>query len=131
MLIVSVVLNQGNLRRKMGFNTTVVVMNDNLHLIEKDPEFGKRLAQAIMRLDGEDKPANVAAYGAQCIAANAATVIETHHNSSTAIVAVGGNYAHVLGWAGDVPHHTDEGKLACLKALAEAMGYRLVKKGEK
>jgi len=33
----------------MGYNTTVVVMNDALGSIEKDPEFGKNLVRAVLR----------------------------------------------------------------------------------
>ena len=117
----------------MGWNTTVVVMNDALGDIEKDAEFGKKLVAAINGLslrEERDKGINVSATNGNSISCNAATVIETHDNRSTAIVAVGGNYAHVLGWAGDVLHHTEEGKLACLKALAEEMGFSLVKKAK-
>lgn len=118
----------------MGFNTTVIVMNDALGDIEADREFGKKLVAAIHGLslrEDRDKGINVSARNGNSISGNAATVVETHHADSTAIVAVGGNYAHVLGWAGNVPHHKDEGKLACLKALAEEMGFSLVKKAKK
>lgn len=118
----------------MGFNTTVVVMNDALGDIENDRDFGKKLVAAINGLnlrEDRDKGIDVSARNGNSISCNAATVVETHHAGSTAIVAVGGNYAHVLGYAPDVPHHTEEGKLACLKALAEEMGFSLVKKGKK
>lgn len=31
----------------MGLNTTVVILNDDLHRIEKDKDFGWKLAEAI------------------------------------------------------------------------------------
>jgi len=34
----------------MGWNSTVVVMNDALGYIEEDPEFGTKLARAISKL---------------------------------------------------------------------------------
>lgn len=34
----------------MGYNTTVLVLNDSLGAIEEDPEFGKNLARTIYRM---------------------------------------------------------------------------------
>ena len=75
----------------MGFNTTVVVMNDALGDIASDPEFGARLARAI-QLVSRDKPVVVSA-GRY---ANAATVIETHHADYEVLVRVGGNRGEVV-----------------------------------
>ena len=103
----------------MGFNTAVLVLNDVLGEIEKDAKFGEKLADAIKQKSGNE-PVSILGGGVK--------VIETHHNSSTAIVAMGGNYATVLAWGPDVSHHTEEGQLVLLKALAEKHGYRLAKK---
>lgn len=103
----------------MGFNTTVVVLNDVLGEIEKDEKFGEKLADAIKSLSGPD-PVSMLGGGVK--------VLETHHNSSVAVVAVGGNYGTVLAWGPDVSHHTHEGQEKLLKALAEKLGYRLTKK---
>jgi len=68
----------------MGMNTTVVILNDALHQIENDPEFGKNLSHSIMtHHNGGDVRA-----GNHC---NAAQVIETHHADDNVIVVVGGN----------------------------------------
>jgi len=76
----------------MGYNTTVIVMNDALGQIENDPEFGKKLAAAIRANGLRNKPVDVdAGYHG-----NAATVIETHHADFTAVVGVGGNTGIVL-----------------------------------
>ncbi len=75
----------------MGFNTTVVVLNDALGDIEKDPNFGKKLVRAIMEVQ-RGKPVDVSA-GCH---ANAALVVETHHADHDVIVAVGGNYGRVM-----------------------------------
>lgn len=75
----------------MGWNTTVVVMNDALNSIEKDPDFGRKLALACLRaIDG--KPHDVSAGGH----VNAATVIETHHADTLVTVEVGHNFGRVV-----------------------------------
>lgn len=80
----------------MGYNTTVVVMNDALSYIKDDPEFGARLADAISRAV-MGKPVDVPAYsrsgGIHC---NAATVIETHHANYDVMVKVGRNRGEVV-----------------------------------
>jgi len=81
----------------MGYNTTVVVMNDALSFIEKDPEFDKNLARAIMEAQ-RGKPVDVAARHANGIHCNAATVIESHHASHDEWVKVGGNTGSVIPW---------------------------------
>lgn len=110
--------------KRMGFNSTVLVRNDALGCIEKDPEFGKKIADAIHRLSHERKGIDIGSG----FNVNAATVVETHHASGTALVAVGGNHATVVTSVGDVPHHEEEGQIKILQALAEQLGYRLVKK---
>lgn len=80
----------------MGWNTTVVVLNDALSFIENDPEFGKRLAGAIQKAV-RGKPVDVAAHSANGgIHCNAATVIETHHADYDVLVRVGGNRGEVV-----------------------------------
>lgn len=122
----------------MGFNTTVVVLNDSLGAIENDPHFGRNLARAITQQSGQRIDQDVPAYsydavGDVCgIHCNAATVIESHHADGTAIVAVGQNMGTRLDevWCVGNPW-TDEGKLDILKQMADKMGYRVVKKDTK
>lgn len=71
----------------MGFNTTIVVMNDALGEIRDDPGFGRRLHDAIVGIGGRE----VSAHGKVFIHANAAIVIETHHADHDVLVRVGGN----------------------------------------
>ena len=78
----------------MGYNTTVVILNDALSEIATDPEFGRRLADAIKRLRAGD-PEIVAAYGKHSIHGNAAIVIESHHADYDVTVVVGGNRGRV------------------------------------
>lgn len=114
----------------MGFNTTIIVRNDGIHDIAADPEFGKKVAEAIQGLnlrENRDRGIDIAAGSS----VNAATVIETHHASSVALVAVGGNYATVLDHTADVHHHTEAGQVAILESLAGKLGFALIKKGKK
>jgi hypothetical protein len=77
----------------MGHNTTILVLNDALDVIEKDPEFGKKLCDAIRKVgNGRRGPINVPVGNH----ANPVTVIETHHADQTALIAVGGNNATVF-----------------------------------
>lgn len=104
--------------RNMGFNTTVVVLNDALHAIENDPEFGKKLAQAIM---GFPVKQGISALNH----INAASVIETHHADEMVLVAVGGNIGRSLGHTGTSYRDTD---LGLIRSAARKLGYDLRKK---
>ncbi len=73
----------------MGYNTIVVVYNDHLGSIEKDPEFGKKLASAI--LDG-----GVGSHEPILVRSGGAVVVETHHADHETYVAVGGNTGRVV-----------------------------------
>ena len=76
----------------MGWNTTVVVLNDYLDQIEKDTEFGKHLAAAVRRLHGTGgRPYEVAAGGAPVVA----VVVETHDGYEEVEVIVGNNTGRV------------------------------------
>lgn len=109
----------------MGFNTTVVVLNDGLAEIESDPDFGKRLADAIRSIHMMPGRVDVRA-GCHV---NAASVIETHHADETTLVAVGGNFASVLGSVyGAGRHHEEADRIRLLKMLAEELGYKVEKK---
>jgi hypothetical protein len=78
----------------MGFNTTVVVLNDALSYIEDDPNFGKKFVDAILSLSRSSNPSHVyVSAGSHC---NAAAVIETHHADYNVYVKVGGNCGQVV-----------------------------------
>lgn len=109
----------------MGYNTTVVVMNDALAAIEKDPEFGKNLATAIRNVFGSNAT-NVPAGGHS----RAALVIETHHADQQVIVRVGGNEGNII--QGVLIHYTSRNpERDLLTTLASHMGYSLHKKPER
>lgn len=110
----------------MGFNTTVVVMNDALNAIEQDVQFGPKLVQAILQMGGRsnlNEHIDVSAMGH----VNAATVIESHHADGLMVVAVGGNTALNMGYGGGYTNR----ELQVLNVLAERLGYTLHKKPKK
>jgi hypothetical protein len=107
----------------MGFNSTVVVLNDALSQIERDPDFGKNLARAIMEVS-RGKPVDVASVSGNSIHCNVVTVIEAHHNSLYEVIAVGGNTGIRLGYT----TYYDGDKVAMLRDVALSRGYRLVKR---
>ena len=73
----------------MGWNSVVVVLNDRLHEIENDPEFGKKLAQAIRAHDYRER---------QPYITGQTQVISCCHADTVQIVAVGANTGRVLGY---------------------------------
>lgn len=102
----------------MGFNATVVVLLDQLHIIEKDKDFGKKLADAIRyrasmpeHVDKPDRP-GFRHFGAE--ATGQTQVIEVHHADNFMVVAVGGNTGQVLGVGGYYTNTPDE--------MVEALG---------
>ena len=105
----------------MGYNTTVVVLNDALSDIENDPEFGRKLAAAVRKVS-LGKPVDVSA-GGHC---NAAIVLETHHADNQQLVLVGGNYGQLLPC--NVRYHSETPEMDVLTTLATKMGYFLRKK---
>ena len=115
----------------MGYQTSVMVLNDDLLEIKDDPNFGRNLCDAIVRLR-HGIPNDVSAQSAdgRRIHCSAATVIETHHADQTSAVIFGGNIGQSLGtiggWNYDVSKPEDRVKI--LKKLADAEGYTLHKK---
>jgi len=107
-------------RDKMGFNTSVLILNDHLHNIELDPEFGKNLAHAISSCTGVE-PISVPSGSS----GNAAKVIGTHHADISSLVAIGGNMGIEILRTG----FKDE--LGLLKDLADKLGYKVIKKNKK
>lgn len=105
----------------MGWNTTVVVLNDALGDIEKDPAFGKNLVNAILRASSLRERVEVSA-GSH---ANAAHVVESHHADQTAVVAVGGNLGQVVA---ELYRWRFENTEEIFKELAKTLGYSVRKK---
>jgi hypothetical protein len=74
----------------MGFNTTVVILNDAIHDIADDPHFAGRLAEAVAHHFGKPVWVRAGSHG------NAALVVETHHADDKVLVKVGGNTGEVI-----------------------------------
>lgn len=119
----------------MGYNTSVLILNDCTEGIRTDPELGEKLAQAISqvgRSDERDGQVTVGLHsvrpnGAGTIYCNPLTVVETHHADMNSIVAFGGNCATLLGITHG-SHYEDKHKLDQVRQLAEQLGYDLRKK---
>lgn len=94
----------------MGFNTAMMILNDHLHLIEKDPEFGARVAEAVRHA------------GRGEIYTSGFNVLPTQHADTMQICAVGGNTIRRIGYGGW--SNSDE---ELLRSLARDMGFRLVR----
>jgi len=107
----------------MGYNSVIVVMNDALHNIASDKEFGNKLSDAVSYHWVKNTHVDVSAKGF----ANAATVLGTDHSDVLVPYLIGGNSGSrieevYLSWNDD----SKEEKL--LKLLAEKLGYSLRKK---
>jgi len=104
----------------MGFNSTLIVMNDALEQIREDQNFGRKVAESINSLSASDRQVTINSGDHY----NAATVVETHHADGLAVIVVGGNQAQILSqYVGN--YRSSE--LEIVKSLAEQLGYRLVK----
>ena len=111
----------------MGFNTSMIVLNDSLNEIEEDKDFGRKVAEAISELDlGGGRQIDISSG----FHANAASVIESHHADQTVVVSFGGNCGQVLGrvhgWNYDLRKPEDKERL--LKGLADELGYTVRKR---
>lgn len=109
----------------MGFNSTILVLNDRLDEIERDPEgFVREMRNAISEIGCSGDRAGF--FPGQ------STVMSVAHADTVTILAVGGNCATVLGRVyNGGRHHTEEDQKFILKELADQHGYRLVRKPAK
>jgi len=118
----------------MGFNSVVVILNDGLHDIEQNPlQFTQGVVNAIRSAGGNlrenqrvDIP--VGSHG------NAASLVHMAHADDHRAYLVGGNTArfipggHVFYTHYRKPEDVDK---ELLKSMADAAGFRLVKKTKK
>lgn len=96
----------------MGYNTTVILLNDHLSEIEDHPEyFARRLLEAIHRnwTTGQKEDFTCG------------LVITQDHADTVAIIAVGGNYGTVLRKFDlyKEPHHHPEDRKKLIRQLVE------------
>lgn len=107
----------------MGFNTTLVILNDALHEIMQDPFFGARVGVATTAFCAaaivpDNHSIDVG------VVANAAMVVANHHADDRHLILTGGNRGVDLGYVGSwrLDEETDEGKIAILQGLADRFG---------
>lgn len=100
----------------MGMNTACIIRNDFLHEIEKDAEFGKKVAAAV-RYAGYD--------GFKHYHGQAFDVLPSSHADYAQVVIVSGNTIRRLGGYAGTYANTDE---EILRNIADSMGYRISKK---
>ncbi|KKN88763.1 hypothetical protein LCGC14_0243700 [marine sediment metagenome] len=107
----------------MGFNSTVLVLNDRLGEIEREPEkFVEAMLSGIYGFGYEQ----VNFYPGQ------STVMSCTHADTVTILAVGGNCATKLGqFHNGGHHHTEEAQVQLLRELADKYGFTLRKKPAK
>lgn len=105
----------------MGFNTTVLILNDTLSRIKSDPE---GFVESLCRMARSGK-----ATGDSPIIFHASQsgVIQTHHADSTAIILVGGHSATVLGAHYGWHHNEPEFQIECLKWVLRDLGHEVRK----
>jgi hypothetical protein len=109
----------------MGYNTSVLILNDALGSLREDKDFGDRLASAISGLSvNREKDVRIGNH------VNGCRVIETHHADNLVPILVGGNMGYVIegtyiNWS------SGSMELDLLHELAIKHGFRLSKKPKK
>ena len=105
----------------MGFRTVVVLSNDRAHEWENDPELGRKIMHAgSMKSCGyPERARDELPYG---------TVLEQVHADTQTVAILDGYSGEAMAHTHWFQNQTDEQRdLACLKALAEKLGYRVSK----
>ena len=113
----------------MGFNTTVIVLNDALDHIAEDPKFGERLADAVKAKAGITRTQRIDVPAGNH--GNAASVLDMTHSSGYSVMIIGGNTGKQLGHVSHCRPFDDDGHIEVLRQLADQYGYRLSKKPRK
>jgi hypothetical protein len=104
----------------MGFNTTVVILNDHLSSIRDDKEFGRKLHDACLKI-----------WEGNAVDMGVARVVDVTHSGDASVVVVGGNTGSVLNPYAPESRRTRVEDAECiLHSLAEMYGYSLVKKSK-
>lgn len=122
----------------MGYNTTVLILNDAWGQIMDNPdEFVAKLNPLISgglhhELRRQHQGLREIGSGGVDISVgnhcNAATVICNEHADQTHVILVGGNYATDLGTAWTYKHHTKESMQSALNAVLDQYGLKVVDK---
>jgi hypothetical protein len=109
----------------VGYNTGVMILNDDFHNIQKKPDFfvERMIAAAAEFWNSKGKPIDFHT-GGIC---NGGEVFWQEHADHTGVVAIGQNCTTLLHRHYGC-HHTEEHKLNILRDMAKEMGYSLTKK---
>jgi hypothetical protein len=102
----------------MGWNTTMLILNDHLSSIENDSDFGKRVASGVRQMGGSPTTP---------IEIRGGLLIESHHADHCVPILVGGNY----GWLVEkcfVRWSSSDPEKQLLEALAKKHGFDLTPK---
>ena len=97
----------------MGSNTTLVILNDALHNIKEDKEFGQKVHDAVLETDGRNRRTILYSGNGNC-----GETVECHHADDIMLIAVGGNSGELLGYIGSYRlYHDKNPELAKWKAI--------------
>lgn len=115
----------------MGFNSGIIIHNDSLHVIAQNAlQFTDGVVRAIQSAGGRLPNGKRVDIGVQGHV-NAASLFHMAHADEHQVYVVGGNTALAVpgGWT-SIRNYQDpnETNLALIKQMADAAGYRLVKK---
>jgi hypothetical protein len=109
----------------MGFNTSMIILNDALSYIKDDLKFGEKVYYACQNASlGKSVDIPSGSY------VNAATVAESHHADGMLMLIFGGNDVINTGVSAYCGGHRDKVQIEfdALKMLADKHGYSLRKK---
>lgn len=105
----------------MGYNTSVLILNDRLHDIRKDKDFVEKLADGIGRQFMTCKPL----WGFD---KHQTTILGQNHADVVSVLMVGGNMGVEIAQINNGGHIAEiEDQIKLLKEVANNFGFRLVK----
>lgn len=96
----------------MGYNTAAIILNDQMHEFERNPNFASELHSSILSAN------RTGGFGP-----NGIHVLPSQHADTIQIVAIGCNCIRNLGFG-----HWKDSDEQLLKTLANSMGYDIRKK---
>jgi hypothetical protein len=112
----------------MGQNFVLVGMNDALDRIERDSDFGRKVAEAVRELSTSPSRRRVDVPSGNHV--NAAHVVSVDSADVTTLIAVGGNLGLVQAQVRGGNHTLRDVKLRLLRRWAQELGVDVVERGE-
>jgi len=110
----------------MGYNTALMICNDGLHELERDPDAGKKIARGVLMAD-RDPPHSIS-IGNHC---NPVSILPSQHADTAQLVVVGGNWIQSVAFLRNrdfTGASNDPVAERVLRQLADDLGYNLSKK---